>query len=130
MILLDTHIAIWLLVSPRKLTLQSRAAIRQARLSGEKIACAAVSLFEIAYLVHRNRISLREPPEDFIAAMRKSFEWVPVTADIALRAAGLPAPFHGDPMDRMIAGTALAHDLTLITADEKILSAKVCKTLW
>jgi PIN domain nuclease of toxin-antitoxin system len=33
-------------------------------------------------------------------------------------------------MDRMIAGTALAHDLTLITADEKILSAKVCKTLW
>jgi PIN domain nuclease of toxin-antitoxin system len=130
MILLDTHVAIWLVLSPKKLSLRARAAIRQARQSGEKIACAAGSLFETAYLVRRNRIALREQPEDFIAAIRKTFEWAPLTAEIALCAAELPAPFHSDPLDRMITATAIVEKCTLVTADDKILTANVCKTLW
>jgi PIN domain nuclease of toxin-antitoxin system len=130
MILLDTHVAIWLVSFPQKLSERAHAAIHEARQSGEMLGCAAASLYETAYLARVNRIPLRVSPENFIAAMRKRFDWRPLTAEIALRAAALQAPFHGDPMDRMIAATALVEGCTLITADEKIRAAKICKTLW
>jgi PIN domain nuclease of toxin-antitoxin system len=47
-----------------------------------------------------------------------------------LQAAALPESFPKDPMDRLIAGTALANDLTLLTADERILRSSACKLLW
>jgi len=47
-----------------------------------------------------------------------------------MHAAGLSGPFPKDPMDRLIAATALANDLTLITADGKIRKANLCKVLW
>jgi PIN domain nuclease of toxin-antitoxin system len=42
----------------------------------------------------------------------------------------LPDPFHGDPMDRIIAATAIVEDCVLLTIDEKIRQSGVCKTLW
>jgi PIN domain nuclease of toxin-antitoxin system len=53
-----------------------------------------------------------------------------LTAEIAVCAAGLPDPFHGDPIDRMIAATAIVGDCVLITHDDRIRKANVCKTLW
>ena len=130
MILLDTHVAIWLVASPRRLSQRARLAIHAARQSGDTIACSAASLFEIVYVTRQNRIPLVAPQEDFIAAVRRTFDWAPLTAEIAVHAAELTDPFHGDPLDRMIAATAIAENCTLITADEKILNSGVCKTLW
>jgi len=45
---------------------------------------------------------------------------LPVTGDIAVLAAELEN-LNGDPADRIIAATAIAHDATLVTADEKLL---------
>ena len=45
---------------------------------------------------------------------------LPPTGEIGIAAAELDS-LHGDPADRFIAATAIAHDATLITADEKLL---------
>ena len=57
-------------------------------------------------------------------------ELIPLTAGIALCAGELPDPFHGDPMDRMIAATAITEKCVLITADSKIRAASLCKVIW
>ena len=41
----------------------------------------------------------------------------------------LPRTFHGDPADRIIAGTAIAHQLTLLTPDWHIAFHRVCRTI-
>lgn len=49
-------------------------------------------------------------------------ETVPLTHEIAIAAYNLPGKFHRDPADRMLVATAVVHDLTFMTADERILA--------
>lgn len=130
MILLDTHAVVWLLIAPDQLSGRARDAILQARIAGEKIGFSPVSLYEIANAARRKRLQLYTATGDFIAAVQAKLDLVPLTAGIAICAAELPNPFHGDPMDRIIAATAIVMGCTLITHDEKIRGANVCKTLW
>jgi len=129
-ILLDTHVVIWLLMAPEHLSDKARKAILKARIAGETIACSPVSLYEIANAVRRKRLLLNSSTGEFIAAIQTRLELIPFTAAIAIRAAELPEPFHGDPMDRIIAASAVAENCTLITHDERIRRANVCKVLW
>jgi PIN domain nuclease of toxin-antitoxin system len=130
MILLDTHVAVWLLGSPDRLSAKAREAILHARRTGEEVGYALVSLYEIAYAAHRNRLPLNASIRDSIAALQSRLKEVPLTAAIVICAAELPDQFHGDPMDRIIAATAIVEDCVLLTADGKIRRAGVCKTLW
>jgi PIN domain nuclease of toxin-antitoxin system len=129
-ILLDTHAAIWLVGSPDRLSAGARAAILHARSTGEELGYSPVSLYEIAYTAHRNRLRLNASIRDFIAALEDRFKSVPLSASIAICAAELPDHFHGDPIDRMIAATAIVEDCVLLTADGRIRQAGVCQTLW
>lgn len=130
MILLDSHVVIWLLTAPERLTERARNAILQARVTGEKLGYSPVSLYEIAYAARRKRLLLASTTEEFIAALQGRLEFVPLTSEIAVCAAELPDPFHGDPLDRIIAATAIVHDCSLITHDREMHRAKLCKTLW
>jgi PIN domain nuclease of toxin-antitoxin system len=129
-ILLDSHVVIWLLLAPDRLSTRARAAILQGRIAGEKIGCSPVSLYEIANAARRKRFELYSTIEEFCAVIQTKLELVPLTAGIALCAAKLPSPFHGDPMDRIIAATAIVENCTLITHDDRIREANVCKVLW
>lgn len=130
MILLDTQAVLWLFLAPQKLSSPAREAILRARIARERIGCSPVSLFEIAYAARRNRLLFHTTAEEFTAAIQARIELIPLTAEIAVCAGELPEPFHGDPMDRMIAATAIAEKCTLITADSKIRAANLCKVLW
>jgi PIN domain nuclease of toxin-antitoxin system len=130
MILLDTHVIIWLLMSRERLSARAHDAILQARAAPEKLVYSPVSLYEIAYAARRERLPLNAPTEKFMAAIQARLEMVPMTAAIAVRAAQLPDTFHGDPMDRIITATAIVEDCVLITRDERIRKANACKTLW
>jgi PIN domain nuclease of toxin-antitoxin system len=130
MILLDTHVVVWLLAAEDRLSARARAAILECRLAGESLAFSPVSAFEIAYSAGRGRLPLDASVEDFMASVQSKLELAPLTAEIAICAANLPTPFHGDPIDRMIAATAIVNDCTLITRDGKIRQANACKTLW
>jgi PIN domain nuclease of toxin-antitoxin system len=129
-ILLDTHVVIWLMLDPEELSGRAREAILQARIAGEKIVCSPVSLYEIANSARRKRLQLNVTIQEFIAAVQSKFDLVPLTAEIAICAAELPDPFHGDPMDRIITATAIVEDCTLISRDDRIRTANVCKVLW
>jgi PIN domain nuclease of toxin-antitoxin system len=130
MILLDTHVVVWLLLDPPRLSKRAHNAILQARVAQEPLGYSLISIFEIVYAAGRGRLPLGARPEDFVRAVEKRVLAIPLTSAIAQRAATLAAPFHGDPMDRIIAATAIVEDCILITSDERIRSANVCKTVW
>jgi PIN domain nuclease of toxin-antitoxin system len=129
-ILLDTHVVLWLFLAPEKLSIRAREAILRARVAGERIGCSPVSLYEIANAARRKRLHLHTTAEEFSSAIQARIELIPLTAGIAICAGELPEPFHGDPMDRMIAATAIVEKCTLITADGKFGAANACKVLW
>jgi PIN domain nuclease of toxin-antitoxin system len=130
MILVDTHVIIWLLTDPGRLSGLAHEAILQARITGERIAYSPVSLYEIAYAIRRKRLPLNSAAEEFIRAIEGKLTMIPLTAEIAVLAAELPDPFHGDPFDRIIAATAIIEDCVLITHDDRIRKARACKVLW
>ena len=120
MILLDTHAAIWLANKNPALGNQSRSMALAAR-DENRLAISAISFWEIAILVSKDRLELREAP----AALRESLlnagvAELPLTGDVALAAVELQK-LHGDPADRFIVATAIAHNATLMTADATLL---------
>jgi PIN domain nuclease of toxin-antitoxin system len=130
MILLDTHVVIWLMMDQEQLSVKLREAIVKARIEGESLAYSPLSLYEIAYAAGRKRLRLNSATPDFIAAIEARLEFIPLTTAIVICAAELPEPFRGDPFDRLILATAIVHGCTLITHDLEIRRSGVCKTLW
>lgn len=62
--------------------------------------------------------------------LRATFDLRPITEAITFKAGMLPDHFHGDPMDRIVAATAIVEDCVLLTIDARIRGSGVCKTLW
>ena len=131
MILLDTHVLVWLVAEPSQLSPKAASAIRRAR-AREGIAIAAISLWELALLFSRGR--LRAP-----GTIEASVRWVvegagtsikPITLEVAALATQFPEDFPRDPADRLIAATARSEGMTLITHDERIRQSLLLKTLW
>jgi PIN domain nuclease of toxin-antitoxin system len=118
-ILLDTHAAIWLTLE-RGLGRQSQRLADRA-LAENSLAISAFSFWEIAMLIAKQRLrqvgSAGERRAKFLAAGIRELS---VTGEIAILAAQLTG-LNGDPADRIIAGTAITHDATLITADRNLL---------
>jgi PIN domain nuclease of toxin-antitoxin system len=123
-ILLDTHVLVWLDEASPRLGADAIVRIDTAFQAGE-VAVSAISFWEVAMLVGKGRIRLNMDlsvwRNDLI---EQGVIELPVTGEIGIKAAGLES-FHGDPADRLIAATALQHSLTLLTADEKLLSCKL-----
>jgi PIN domain nuclease of toxin-antitoxin system len=119
-ILLDTQAVVWLALDSRALGKRSRRMVEKAAPDGE-LAISAISFWEIALLIAKNR--LRRP--DSVRELRQQLlnsgiTELPLTGEIAISAGELES-LHGDPADRFIAATAIVHDATLMTADEKLL---------
>ncbi len=106
MILLDTHVVLWLGSDPRKLSKRAVQAIRRARSTGG-LALSCVSLLEVAGLIFRKRIEISATLEDFVAELEQRFVILPLTGAVASAAVRLPVQFPADPMDRIIGATAL-----------------------
>ncbi len=129
-ILCDTHVLLWSVLTPEKLSSKATAKFNAARVAGE-LACADISLWEIAMLLERGRVQSPLPTEDFIAKLCKALllQILPITPKIA--AVAQSGSFrHGDPADRLIAATAQIHDIELITADHTLRRLRQLRAVW
>lgn len=120
MIVLDTHVLVWLDVGGAELGRKARSRLEAAQ-RGREVAVSAVSFWECAFLMQRGRLDLRRPPAVWREELlRNGLIELPLDGAAAMRAAeltGLPK----DPADRFIVATAMAHDAAFMTADEKLL---------
>ncbi len=119
MILLDTHVMLWLRVGDSRLGPTARHAIDQAWDSGQ-VGVSAISFWEIEMLKGKRRIRF---PENVALWRREQLEQgvieIPINGQIGIQAASL-SDFHADPADRIIVATALEGSI-LLTADTRIL---------
>jgi PIN domain nuclease of toxin-antitoxin system len=129
MILLDTHVLVWLQREPRKLSRAAESAIRRAQVGGG-LAVSAAILVELAGLLSRGRVRTTGTVEWTLREFVEGVRILPLTIEIAAATAYLPADFPSDPMDRIIAATARVEGPPLVTADERILRCPLLKTIW
>jgi PIN domain nuclease of toxin-antitoxin system len=129
-ILLDTHVMIWLISDFEKLSDPARREIHRTRKSGEGLAISSISLLEVASLSHKNRISHEMPLQTFLQHLEESFAVLPIMSRACARTVELPANYPRDPADRIIGATALVEGMTLITADRNILASRAVPTVW
>lgn len=130
MILLDTHVVIWLALEPGRISKRARAAIQETRQRGEGLAVSDITLLEIATIENKGRIKLNASLEAFLAEIEARFIVLPITGRICVSALALPAAYPRDPADRVIGATALVEGFPLITADDGIRRSKTLKTIW
>ncbi len=130
MILLDTHVVVWLALEPARISKRARAAIAETRRRGEGLAISDITLLEIATIENKGRIKLSASLEAFLTEIEARFIVLPITGRICVSALALPAAYPRDPADRVIGATALVEGLSLITADDGIRRSKALKTIW
>ncbi|HXJ90692.1 MAG TPA: type II toxin-antitoxin system VapC family toxin [Candidatus Binatia bacterium] len=130
LILLDTHVVIWLAQDYERISAKAQAAIQDARKQEDGLAVSCITLVEIARLANHARIRLTPDAEAVLAEVEDRFVVLPITRNIALQAFELPDRYPNDPADRIIGATALIEDIPLLTADQNIRRSRTVPTIW
>ncbi|RJP37681.1 MAG: type II toxin-antitoxin system VapC family toxin [Phycisphaerales bacterium] len=121
-LLLDTHILIWWMNGSDQLPAKLRRILRRARHT-PPVFVSDISLWETAVLVELGRIELDMPLQEWLerASAAPLVERVGITPAVAAETTRLPADFHRDPADRILAATARALGLRLMTVDQRLI---------
>ncbi len=126
-LLLDTHIWIWSLIEPVQLTGDVRAALESDE---NELWLSPISTWETLLLMERGRISVAGEPQALVSQMLNAgpFREAPLTHAVAQESRRLSLE-HSDPADRLVAATAVVYDLTLVTADARLVDGSGYRTL-
>jgi len=126
-LLLDTHIWIWSLLDPAKLS---------RRLSGElespenELWLSPISAWELLVLIEKGRVEVDKDGVSWVTEVSRAsaLREAALTHEVAVESRLVDLP-HQDPADRFLAATARVYDLTLVTADERLLGCRRIQTL-
>jgi len=123
-LLLDTHIWLWNFQDPRRL---GRRALRYLQDRQNELWLSPMSTWEALTLNQKGRIRINEDLTTWLTRATAGTREAPFTHEIALVARQLS--MHQDPADRILAATAEVLDLTLVTADERLLGLGTIRTM-
>ncbi len=107
---MDTHIALWALGDPARLSTAERALLVDPAVDR---CLSPMSVWEAAIKREAGRL---RAPRNLSAVLVAEFRLLDVTAQLLEAAAELPR-HHGDPFDRVLIAHALQDDLGVLTRD-------------
>jgi PIN domain nuclease of toxin-antitoxin system len=121
-LLLDTHIWLWSLIEPHRLSPRVAKALEDA---SNELWLSPISIWELALLVEKGRVLLEKDFEAWVIEVVKTagLKEAPFTSEVALETMRVQIP-HRDPADRFLVATANVFGLTLVTADKRLIGAK------
>jgi len=124
-LLLDTHIWLWSLSEPQRI---GKRVLQELRNPANELWLSPISTWEALTLSVKGRIQLPVDLGGWLARSTAPLREAPLTHEIALASRQLQLA-HNDPADRLIAATAFALRLTLVTADTNLLGLGEISTL-
>jgi PIN domain nuclease of toxin-antitoxin system len=121
-LLLDTHIILWSAAEPEMLPLTIAEELSS---ESNELWFSPISVWEIILLAEKGRISLGA---DNVKSVRDifrelPFQEAPINLEVTVQSRLVNLP-HQDPADRFLVATAFVYDLTLVTADTRIIDAE------
>ena len=122
-LLLDTHVLVWWRRGETdRLTRAQARALSEMEKTPQPAALSAITLWELSMLVERRRLAISKPLNEWLNELESHplITILPLTARVAAESVRLGEGFHRDPADQIIVATARCHDLTLVTADDRI----------
>jgi PIN domain nuclease of toxin-antitoxin system len=126
-LLLDTHVWVWSLMTPERIDRQAVTA-----LSGPETErfLSPVSVWELLVLIEKGRIEIEGEAESWVreTLAQGAFREASLNHEVALWSRKIELP-HEDPADRFLVATALVYELTLVTADERLISSGACEVM-
>jgi len=130
-ILLDTHVLVWMVSDSDRLSRVAARELRKAERNGE-LAIASITLWELALLYNSGRLRTTGSVESSIRMILESsrVRVIELTPEIAALSTTFPESYPKDPGDRLIGATARAFGMTLVTQDERIRSSPLLRTVW
>ena len=125
-LLLDTHIWLWSHLDPGRI---GKRLTQHLQDPANELWLSPISLWEFLLLVAKGRLSIEEDPDDWITASLAEAPMyeAPLNHRVALSTRTIKVA-HEDPADRFLAATAAVYDLTLATADERLLAGRGYRT--
>lgn len=130
MILLDTHVVVWLASDDGRISPRAQAAIDEERQAVRGLAISDFTLYELSLLFRKKQFNLVTSPESFLSEVENRFVVLPITGRVCIGALSLPPGYPKDPADRIIGATALVEGLHLVTADAQIRNSRAVPTIW
>jgi len=126
--LLDTHVWLWMVDDPTLLPDHILPIV--SNVENYPLCLSAISVWEVAKKVSLGKLEVSIPVRDWIIKATRSpfINLLPLSIDVSLESTMLPGDFHRDPADQIIVATARCFDLTLLTADQKIINYAHVKT--
>ena len=126
-LLLDTHIWLWSVLEPERL---SRRVVRSLENPSNELWLSPISIWEMLLLAERERIQLRTDATQWVQLVLRDFPVrdATLTREVAVTSGSIDLP-HEDPADRFIAASAIVYELTLVTADARLLGSGQYRTL-
>lgn len=128
-VLLDTHVWLWRLLTPERLSAAAEAAIVDRT---SRVHLSPISTWETLVLARTGRVELLPSPVAWVldALRRTGAAAVPMTHEVALRSEALDGFGSEDPADRFLVASAIEHDLALVTADTAMRGYGAVTTVW
>lgn len=126
-LLLDTHIWLWGLLEPERLT---PVVARELEQADAELWLSPISVWETLLLAQEGRLRLEVDAQEWIDGQLGAMPMrdAVLTREIALRSRQLDLA-HDDPADRFLAATAAVYDLVLVTADVRLVQSTSVQVL-